>query len=83
VAEPGSQPGFKVWGAKQILIVIICLKQIFLSTTKFEGHKKDLGATTSEFPTMSAGLGGTIARKSSIGGLHVFAWTLDILKIYF
>jgi len=25
-------------GAKQILIVIICLKQIFLSTTKFEGH---------------------------------------------
>jgi len=49
LAEPGPQPGFKTWGGKtdfygtKIFIFIICLKQFFLSTTKFGGHKKDLG----------------------------------------
>jgi len=65
------------------LIFIICLKQIFLSTTQFGGHKKDLGVTAPECPTASAGLGRTIARKSSIGGLHVCAGGLDILKNFF
>jgi len=35
---------------------IMSLKQIFLSTTKFGGHKKDLGVTAPECPTVSAGL---------------------------
>jgi len=36
-------------------------------------HKKDLGVTACEYPTMSTGLGRTVARKSSNGGLHVCA----------
>jgi len=49
LAEPGPQPGFKVWRGKihfyggKILIFIIRLKQIFLSTTKFGGTKKIWG----------------------------------------
>ena len=40
LAESGPLPGFKVWGEKTFLrekffIFIICLKQNFLSTTKF------------------------------------------------
>jgi len=42
-------------------------------------YKKDLGVTA----PVSAGLGRTVARKSSIGGLRVCAGGLDILKIYF
>jgi len=61
----------------------MCLRQIFLSTIKFGGRKKDLGPTASEYPTVSAGLGRTVARKSSIGGLHVCAGGLDILKKFF
>jgi len=34
-------------------------------------------------PPVSAALGRTDARKCSIGGLHVCAVGLDILKIYF
>ena len=56
---------------------------IFLSTTKFGGHKKDFGETAPECPTVSAVLGRTVARKSSTGGLHVCAGGLDILIIYF
>jgi len=67
----------------KILIFIICLKHIFLNTTKFGGHKKDLGVTAPEFSTVSAGLDRTVARKSSIGGLHICAGGLDILKLYF
>jgi len=37
------------------------------------GHKKDLGVTASECPTVSTGLGRAVARKSFIGGLHVCA----------
>jgi len=58
------------YGGK-ISIFIICVKQIFLSTTKFGGHKKDLGITARECSTVSAGLDRTVARKSSIGDLHV------------
>jgi len=54
-----------------------------MNTTKFGGHKKELGATAPECPTLSAGLGRTVARKSSIGGLHICAGVLNILKIYF
>ena len=79
---------FKVWRGQihfyggKILIFIICLKQIFLSTTKFGGHKKNLGVTATECLTVSAGLSRTVARKSSIGGLHVCAGGFDILKNY-
>jgi len=45
----------------------------FLSTRKFRGHKKDLSVTAPECPTVSAGLGRTVSRKSSIWGLHVCA----------
>jgi len=89
LAEPGLQPEFKVWRGKihfcggKNLIFIICLKQIFLSTTKCGKHKKGLRVTAPECPTVSAGLGRTVARKSSIGGLHVCTGELDILRIYF
>jgi len=55
LAEPEPGPfwglGGKIhfYGGK-ILIFIICLKQIFLSTTKFAGHKKDFGVTAPECP---------------------------------
>jgi len=85
---PGPYPGIKALGGKmhfyggKILIFIICLKQIFLSTTKFGEHKKDLGITVPECPTVSAGLGRTVARKSSIEGF-MFVQGVDILKMYF
>jgi len=47
------------------------------------GTKKDLGVAAPECRTVSAGLGKTVARKSSIGGLHISAGALDILKMYF
>jgi len=47
------------------------------------GHKKDLGVTASEYPLLSAGLGRTVGRKSSVRGVHVSAGGLDILKFYF
>jgi len=48
LAEPGPQSGFDVWGAKCIFkgkdfVFIICLKQIFLRTTKFGGTIKIWG----------------------------------------
>jgi len=55
----------------------------------FSGYNKILGAqkrfvvTAPECPTVSANLGRTVVRKSSIGGIHVCAGGLDILKIYF
>jgi len=61
---------------------IISLKQIFLSTAKFGGDKKYLGITAPECPTVSASLGRTVARKSSIGA-SCLCRGLDILKIYF
>jgi len=59
----------------------MCLKQIFLSSTKFGVNKKDFRATAPECSIVSAGLGRTVARKSSVGGLHVCAGRLDILKM--
>jgi len=35
---------------ERFLSFIICLKQIFLSSIKFGGHKKDLGVTPHECP---------------------------------
>jgi len=58
-------------------------KTNFSEHNKIWGHNKDLGVITSECPTVSAGLGRAVARKSSIGGLHVFAGGLNILKMYF
>jgi len=40
---------------------------------KICGAQKRFGVTAHECPTVSAGLGRTGARKSSIGGLHVCA----------
>jgi len=59
------------------------LKTNFSKHNKIWGHKKDLGVTAFECSPVSAGLGRTVDRKSSIGGLHVCAEGLDILKIYF
>jgi len=42
-------------------------KHIFLSTTNFGGHKKDLVVTAPGFSPVSAGLGRTVARKFSTG----------------
>jgi len=47
------------------------------------GTKKDLGVTAHKCPTMSAGLGRTVPRKSSIRDLRVCAGGLNILKINF
>jgi len=44
----------------------------FSEHNKFVGHKKIWGNCL-RMPPMSAGLGRTVARKSSIGGLHVCA----------
>jgi len=49
-------------------------KNIVLSTTKFGGTPKRFGVTTLECPLpLLAGLSRTVARKSSIGGLHICA----------
>jgi len=63
------------------IFLFLCLKQIFQST-KFRGHKKYLGVTSPEYPPRVCGPGGrTVAGKSSIEDLHVFAGVLDVLKI--
>jgi len=48
-------------------------KRNFSERNKIWGYKKDLVVTASECPTVSAGLGRTVARKFSIGDLHVCA----------
>jgi len=58
--------------------------------TKFSEHnkiwealKKIWAATSPECPPhVSAGLGRIVPRKSSIGGIHVCAAGIDILKVY-
>jgi len=47
------------------------------------GGQTSFGVAAPECSTVSAGLGRTAARKSSIGGLHICERGLDILKIYF
>jgi len=49
---------------------------IFSEHNKILGHKNRFGVTDPECRTVSASLGRTVTRKSSIGGL-------DILKIDF
>jgi len=56
-----------------VFVLIVCLKQIFLSTTKFGKHKKIWGSLPPKILPVSEGLGRTVARKSSIWGLHVYA----------
>jgi len=65
------------------VFVLINFKPNFSEHNKTWGAQKDLRVTAPECPTVSAGLGRTVARKSSIGGLHVCAGRVDILKIYF
>jgi len=48
-------------------------KQIFLSTPNLWGIKNIWGVTALEYHPVSAGLGRTVARKSSIWGLHICA----------
>jgi len=75
LAEPGPQPGFTVWGEKytfrgeRFLFLACVQKQIFLSTTNV-GNKK---YNFPRIPPVSASQGRTVARKSSIGGVHVCA----------
>jgi len=47
-------------------------KTNFSEHNKMWGHKKRFGATAPECSIVAAGLGRTVARRSSIGGLHVF-----------
>jgi len=58
-------------------------KTNFSEHNKIWGAQKYLGVTAPECLTVSAGLGKTVARKFSIGGLHVCAGGLEILKVYF
>jgi len=57
--------------------------------TNFSEHKKIWGeqkrfwGNCPRMSPVSAGLGRTVARKSSIGAIHVCAGGIDILKIYF
>jgi len=62
----------------KVFIFIICLKQIFLSTTKLGGHKKDLGTISAEFPP-----GQNRRQKVFSWGPSYLCWGLDVLKIYF
>jgi len=57
-------------------------KTNFSEHNKIWGHKKDLGITASERPTVSAVLDRTDARKSSIGVFMFAQGVLDILKFY-
>jgi len=70
--RPVYSLGGNTYLEEKIFIFIICLKRNFLSTTKFWEVQKYFGVTAPERPTVSAGLG-TVARKSSIRGLHVCA----------
>jgi len=54
----------------------------FYAQQNLAGQKIDLGVTAPECPTLSEGLGRTVARKSYIGGLHICTGVLDTLKIY-
>ena len=86
IARPVAR--FKGLGAKYIkgqddLNIYHMFEANFSRNNKIWGAQKYLGVTSPGRPTVSAGLGRTIARKSSIGGLHVCAGGLDILKIYF
>ena len=87
LAESGLQPGFKVWGRKiHFRGKDYCFYHMF--ETNYSEHNNVWraqiiwGETSPECPSVSAGLGKTVARKSSIGGLHVCAGRLDTLKIY-
>jgi len=48
----------------QIFVFITCLKQIFLGTTKFAGHKK-LGSTAPDCPPRGCGPGGRLPKLRS------------------
>jgi len=50
VARFGGLTGQNTFLGGNSSVFIICLKHIFLSTTKFGGRKKELGVTTTECP---------------------------------
>jgi len=58
-----------------IFVFIICLKQFFLSITKFGGYFPRL-------PPVATGLDTTIAKKCSIGGLHICAGARHSENLY-
>jgi len=78
----------RFWTAKYIFRgKDFCFYHMF-KTNNSEHNKiwraqKRFRVTVPKCPTVSAGLSRTIARKCSIGGLHVFVGGLDILKVYF
>jgi len=49
------------------------LKTNFSEHNKIWGTQKRFGGNCRQIPSVSTGLGRTVARKSSIGGLHVCA----------
>jgi len=59
-------------------------KTYFFENSKFWEAQKRFGDICPRMPPpVSAGLGRTAGRKSSIGGLHVCPGGLNIVKIYF
>jgi len=48
-------------------------KAILFRATNFRGGQKRFGGNCPRTPPVSADLGRTVARKSSIGGFHVCA----------
>jgi len=59
------------------------LKTNFSEHNKIWGPQERFNGNCPQMPPVSAGLGTTVTRKSSIGGLHVYIRGLDILKIIF
>jgi len=86
LAKPGPYQVLRFEGGKYVFIGERFYNHMF--NTNFSGHNKIwggtkiFGVTAPECPSVSAGLGRTVARKSSTGGHHVCARGLDILKIY-
>jgi len=57
-------------------------KKIFLSTIKFEVHKKDFGVTSLVCPPYLWAWAEPSPESLPFGSLHVCAGGLDILEIY-
>jgi len=66
----------------KIFVIIICLKQKFLSTTKFGGAQTILGGNCPEYPLCLRSWEEPSPESLPLGAF-MFVQGLDILKIYF
>ena len=85
LSEPGPYPGFNVWGGEYsfIFVFIICLKQIFPSTTKFGvAQKRFWGQLRLNAPSVCRPGKNRHLKVFDWGTPHVCAGGLDILKFY-